>query len=296
MMMSSQRTRISTLLSLLWLLQLVTRHNAMTIKDDVVPSQVRSLANNNYNNYNNNYYRQANQQQYQNTDDDYMPALTICDDLIIQVTSIQTVCDSPATYYWGSGVNRNSLTCNFGDKATTTISFDVTESLYDTNIYVVMSMYAGYGNEVLTSTTPKNIKKYVGYSCNEAGSYSYTYSTTVGSAYSSSGKNYGSFIPFIQVAFSSDKNGDYNLGAANIPCQWDNRGVYAQALPVLVCLFVLFVWYYVFCLNDGLLKGTDDLTTRVLSFFLCQNSVNGRKLRPNGISGRHRIFLWSMVF
>ena len=156
-----------------------------------------------------------------NNNDDYAPALEICEDLIVQVTSIQTVCDSPQTFYYGSGVNRNSMTCNFGDKATTTVNFDVVEDLYDTNIYVVMSVYAGYGNEVLTSTTPKNLKKYVGYSCNEAGSYSFTYSQTLGS---SSSNSYGAFIPFIQIAFSSETNGDYNLGAANIPCQWDNRG------------------------------------------------------------------------
>lgn len=152
--------------------------------------------------------------------DDYTPALETCDDLIVQVSGIYTVCDSPQTYYYGSGVNRNSKTCNFGDKATTTVYFDVTEDL-DTSIYVVMSVYAGYGNDILTSTTPKNLKKYVGYSCKSAGSYSFTYSTTMGSASSSS--NYGAFIPFTQVAFSSDTNGDYNLGAANIPCQWDNR-------------------------------------------------------------------------
>jgi len=132
------------------------------------------------------------------------PALEVCEDLIVQVTSIQTVCDSPQTFYYGSGVNRNSRTCNYGDKATITVYFDVSEDLYDTNIYVVMSVYAGYGNEVLTSTSPKNVKKYVGYSCNQAGSYSYTYSTTIGSASTSTG---GSFVPYIQIAFSSETNG-----------------------------------------------------------------------------------------
>lgn len=164
------------------------------------------------------YYQQYDDyvSDYANDYVNYTP-LEICEDLIVQVTSIQTVCDSPQTFYYGSGVNRNSMTCNYGDKATTTVYFDVTEDLYNTNIYVVMSVYAGYGNEVLTATSPKNLKKYVGYSCNVAGSYSYTYSTTL----SSSGS--GSFVPYIQIAFSSETNGDYNLGAANIPCRWDDQ-------------------------------------------------------------------------
>lgn len=84
---------------------------------------------------------------------------------------------------------------------------------------MVMSIYAGYGNEVLSSTSPKVLKKYVGYSCNAAGSYSFSYTTTVGSASSGSSS---SFVPYVQIAFSSKSNGDYNLGAANIPCNWDD--------------------------------------------------------------------------
>lgn len=131
------------------------------------------------------------------------PPLEICDDLIVQVTGIQIKCSTPRTFYYGSGVNRNSQTCNYGDKATTTVYFDVVEDLYDTNIYVVMSFYAGYGNEVLTATSPKNLKKYVGYEVQAAGSYSYTYATTLGS----SGSGSGSFVPYIQIAFSSETNG-----------------------------------------------------------------------------------------
>lgn len=163
--------------------------------------------------------------------------LETCEDLIVQVTSLSTVCDSPQTFYYGSGVNRNSDSCNYGDKATTTVYFDVMEDLNDTNIYVVISVYAGYGNEVLTSTSPKNLKKYVGSSCTTAGSYYFTYSSTVGSSSSSSSSSGGSFIPFVQLAFSSMTNGDYNLGAANIPCQWDDRGTCVPSVCVLSWVF-----------------------------------------------------------
>ena len=165
--------------------------------------------------------------------------LETCEDLIVQVTSLSTVCDSPQTFYYGSGVNRNSKSCNYGDKATTKVYFDVMEDLNDTNIYVVISVYAGYGNEVLTSTSPKNLKKYVGSSCTTAGSYYFTYTSTVGSSSSYSSSSGGSFIPFVQLAFSSETNGDYNLGAANIPCQWDDRGTCVQS----VCVFESAVSY-----------------------------------------------------
>jgi hypothetical protein len=48
----------------------------------------------------------------------------ICEDGIVQVTSIKTVCDSPYTFYYGNGANRNSESCNFGDKATIMVSFE----------------------------------------------------------------------------------------------------------------------------------------------------------------------------
>lgn len=48
----------------------------------------------------------------------------ICKDGIVQVTSLQTVCDSPYTFYYGNGANRNSESCNYGDKATITAYFE----------------------------------------------------------------------------------------------------------------------------------------------------------------------------
>ena len=176
----------------------------------------RELQNNNddytYNNSNSNSYNNYN---YQGG-----TRLETCEDGIVQVTGIQAVCDSPYTFYYGNGAKRNSRTCNYGDKATITVYFNVMEDLYNTNIYMVMSIYAGYGNEVVASTSPKNLKKYVGYSSSSAGSYSFTYSATIGSASSGSSS---SFTPYVQIAFSSEQNGDYNLGGANVPCNFDSQ-------------------------------------------------------------------------
>ncbi|CAB9509905.1 expressed unknown protein [Seminavis robusta] len=201
------------------------------------------------NDNNNNYYDGQNEY--------YSQVVETCQDLIVQVTSIQTVCDSPQTFYYGSGVHRNSPTCNLGDKATTTVYFDVSENLENTNIYVVLSVYAGYGNDILTSSSPKNLQKYVGYSCNEAGSYSFTYTTTLGSSSSSSSSSssnsYGNFIPYHQIAFSSQTNGDYNLGAANIPCdQWEDENNHEWAMVTAQSTFTTRDFF----IEYGILIGT----------------------------------------
>jgi hypothetical protein len=109
-------------------------------------------------------YRRRDQENNNDGDDDFSypesnSQLETCDDEIVQVKSLSVLCDSPYTFYYGNGANRNSQTCNYGDKATITVYFEVTDDLDDTNIYMVMSVYAGYGNEVLTSTSPKNLKK-----------------------------------------------------------------------------------------------------------------------------------------
>jgi hypothetical protein len=41
--------------------------------------------------------------------------VTLCDNSVIQVISMYLTCDSPGTYYYGSGGYRNSPTCKFGD-------------------------------------------------------------------------------------------------------------------------------------------------------------------------------------
>jgi hypothetical protein len=41
--------------------------------------------------------------------------VNLCDNSVIQVISMYLTCDSPGTYYYGSGGYRNSPTCKFGD-------------------------------------------------------------------------------------------------------------------------------------------------------------------------------------
>jgi hypothetical protein len=236
------------------------------------PSSTGSRRLNNNNNNNNNGY--GNGYNY--------PGLETCEDLIIQVTSIQTFCDSPQTFYYGSGVHRSSVTCNAGDKATTSVTFDVTENLADTNVYVVLSVYAGYGNDILVSTSPKNLAKYVGYSCGQVGSYSFTYTTTLGSSYSSSYSSsssnnyYGNFYPYTQIAFSSETNGDYNLGAANIPCnKWEDDHEWTMITAQSTFTAHDFVAEY------GILLGTFAVMTLFLLVFV-------RRLRRNQEANRDK--------
>ena len=64
-------------------------------------------------------------------DDSYQTPVEICEDMLVSVTAIQVLCDSPKTYYYGSGINRNSLVCDYGDKATITVDFDVMMDMGD---------------------------------------------------------------------------------------------------------------------------------------------------------------------
>lgn len=53
----------------------------------------------------------------------YKSQIQICSDAVIQVQDIIVYCDSPGTFYYGSGKYRNSESCQPGDKATVQLDF-----------------------------------------------------------------------------------------------------------------------------------------------------------------------------
>jgi len=56
-------------------------------------------------------------------DDDYVPQslpVFVCDDSVVVVTFLTVECNSPYTFYYGNGANRQSSVCDYGDKATVT--------------------------------------------------------------------------------------------------------------------------------------------------------------------------------
>mmetsp|Transcript_5421 Transcript_5421/g.15726 ORF Transcript_5421/g.15726 Transcript_5421/m.15726 type:complete len:305 (+) Transcript_5421:187-1101(+) len=76
-------------------------------------STVLVEAQNNYNNY----YDASNQYN----------GFSVCSDTVIEVTDVQMYCDSPGTFYYGSGKYRNSENCTAGDKGKFLIDFYIND-------------------------------------------------------------------------------------------------------------------------------------------------------------------------
>jgi len=197
--------------------------------------------NNQYgNNYNSNKY--SNSQFYNGARD-----FTVCENSVVKVSALYAVCDSPYTFYYGNGANRNSPVCNYGDKLSFEVSFQVVDDIQDDTIFVTMAVYDDQGN-MLVSVNPVYLcDDLVGYECTSAGYYTFTYyrlrlpypydSSSAGNenqqsnedAYSSSSSNSGRFLPRIQMAFSTKADSGYNLGALNLECQdWGEDNNYVS--------------------------------------------------------------------
>jgi hypothetical protein len=67
--------------------------------------------------------QQSQNNTQQNNEGYYNTKVQICSDAVIQVQDILVYCDSPGTFYYGSGKYRNSQSCQPGDKATVQLDF-----------------------------------------------------------------------------------------------------------------------------------------------------------------------------
>jgi hypothetical protein len=116
----------------------------------------------------------------------------------------------------GNGANRNSPVCDYGDKATLSVTIKVLDDLQekDTDIYFTLAAYDDARN-LLTSTNPENLcRDYVGQDCTKAGIYSFEKKLKFEVPYGNQTK----FYPVIQMAFSTKSDSGYNLGAINMEC------------------------------------------------------------------------------
>jgi hypothetical protein len=221
---------------------------------------------NNYNNNNDNY---SSGSMYGSN---YAMALDVCYDSVVAVSSMTIGCDSPYTFYYGNGAHRNSPVCEYGDKATLKVQFQVTDDLQDgdNEIYFTMAAYDDNKN-LLTSTYPEPLcEDYVGSSCTNAGSYSFVYKMKFPTP---NGGDRSNFVPEIQMAFSTKGDSGYNLGAVNIQCQtWD------QDQPDYIS------WrepetavekFHDFVTNYGMLIGSGILISAFVLFVLYQSMSNG---------------------
>jgi hypothetical protein len=168
-------------------------------------------------------------------------ALNVCYNSVVQVTYLDVSCDSPYTFYYGNGANRNSPTCDYGDKATLTGTIRVVDNLQkgDT-IYVTLAAYDDNENLLATITPTDLCDTYVGSDCTQAGTYSFADKIKFEIPDDASQKH---FYPVIQMAFSTKADSGYNLGAVNTECpawdqhnpsyvEWSNKGPQRSRLGV----------------------------------------------------------------
>jgi len=156
--------------------------------------------------------------------------LRLCSNSVIQVKNITLLCDSPGSYYYGSGKYRNSVTCVPGDKARLSVEFYIAPSLASNSDYgggnnnVLLTIvaqggsyselsYNVYWNAPLCSISSLvQVDSYKS-GCPSVGSYQ------ISSSFywdDSDVNDESAFVPTIAVGFRSSKSQQYfNLGGAN---------------------------------------------------------------------------------
>ena len=151
-----------------------------------------------------------------------------CQNSIVETTSVKLLCDSPYTFYYGNGAHRKSPQCDYGDKATMSISFNVTKELeYDDKIYVTLAVYAATADyELLYALRANEVcNNLVSSSCTSQGDYSFSLKVQFDDLYGDNSE----FGTVIEMGFSTKPDEGANLGGTNIDCWYtDENGEYDQ--------------------------------------------------------------------
>jgi len=161
--------------------------------------------------------------------DDFFSNIQVCSDSYITVTGIELLCDSPGTFYYGSGAYRNSKTCQANDKGKVTVYFDIEQDL-ETDAYATMAVSGGgeefevISEQELCGLKSKGILKGSRYrtKCPGYGSYKLTtsfYWNVTGDVLTYDDDGSSHFAPTLSVGFATSQgisNGKYDLGGANV--------------------------------------------------------------------------------
>lgn len=183
-------------------------------------------------------------------DETYYHQFEVCDDSVILVEELSIVCDSPGTYYYGSGKYRNSASCQAGDKAKLEVVLLITQELEYGQAYLTLEA-SGYGSvsdvtlhsgEELCSVSSLYSKN--GASCPEPGYYAISEHFYWGEQ----SDNYEyTFNPKVSVGLNSNPNKQvYDLGGANTNyCAGDSfsnwtKGVRESAANTIRSFFATF--------------------------------------------------------
>lgn len=113
----------------LWLLVAISISSSSFLV--VTAEDVQANAENNYNNNNNQNQQDDAVAEVQEGDYDDAGTLyntfTVCSDAVIEVKDVKIYCDSPGTFYYGSGKYRNSPSCVPGDKGKILVDFYIAQ-------------------------------------------------------------------------------------------------------------------------------------------------------------------------
>jgi hypothetical protein len=199
---------------------------------------------------------------------------TVCANTAIEVTDVQIYCDSPGTFYYGSGKYRNSQNCTAGDKGQFVVDFYINDAatIQSTGGEPVIDLSATgnigwwqqlqkvYENEDLCSLD--SLKSLSGAACPAEGKY-----RIQSHFYWEEDEDYaGVFYPSLTVGLkSSIYENTYDYGGANTPycsgttffTSWKNsvKKIYANSvtnffktfgiLGFTIAVMVAFIWFMV---------------------------------------------------
>jgi hypothetical protein len=151
----------------------------------------------------------------------YIPSEN-CEQGIITVKSISISCDSPYQSYYGNGAHKNSQLCDYGDKATITVFFKNAYNLpQNKDIFMTLGVYARKTNLELVYAA-RNVElcqTMVGHECTAAGNYAFSFRATFDWVYG----DRSTFVPVVEMGFSTKADEGYDLGGVNINCEFDGN-------------------------------------------------------------------------
>ena len=186
--------------------------------------------------------------------------ISSCSSSVVQVYDISWVCNSRYTYRWGNGAHVNSILCANQDYATFSVSFYVVDTITEvSDIYVSMAIQDYKTRNIIQSRAPCYLCNMVGTSCTGKGDYTFSMDFRIVNNGDSSSSD--DFCPVLIMAFSTEEDSGYNLGAVNMECEeWDNALAtwtethtvtprdwlrnYGMILATGICLIIFsgFVW------------------------------------------------------
>jgi hypothetical protein len=215
----------------------------------------------------------------QDADEAYYNKFSACDGTSVLVSDISILCDSPGTYYYGSGKYRNSATCQAGDKAKMQVNFEILEDL-EAEAYLTLYVQA-YGTieSVMLhaqETFCSAVQSTDGAVCPQAGNYKIAESFFWGSQ---NDEYQYTFTPKVIAGLASTLNSKvYDVGGANtdkcsgaVISDW-TKGVRKSMANSIKSFFATF----------GILSGS-ILAICLAGWYIMRQARARRKVTPQAI-------------